>query len=232
VIGVAACCGTIACAEPTTPVLQPTLDDALFHVQLADPLSAVGATELGLPIVIPQIRRIPDCAFDASAERFDCPSRTAGGVTVDRFYVLTDDAGRAQREWSDRVVAVRLVTDISGVDGTTPIRSHDEATLTGLRSPQQLLGGVATMSWTRDGDTRTVTRMTDLVILSRAMMPGIFPSGSITLEATSVGVRSMVALSYDGTSIVAMLSTAGGGRAGLVCSYDLLKPEQPKRCEG
>ena len=231
-IVIAAACGMpIACSEPTAPLLRPTLDDALFHVQLADPLSAVAAGELALPVVVPQIRRVGACAFSAERARFECATRVIGDLSVDRYYVLLDPAGEAQPEWNDRVSAVRLVTDVRSTDGSSDVVAHDEATLDRLRSGQQSLTGRTTMTWTRAGESQTATRATDLVILSRVIMPGIFPTGSITFRVSGVTNEAVVALTLDGTSIVSMLSSATGDAASIVCTYDLLRPDQPRRCE-
>jgi hypothetical protein len=226
---VAVCGATTACADSTAPVVQPTLDDALFHVQLADPLSAIAAAELGLPIVVPQIRRVGDCAFSPERERFECPSRVAGDLIIERSYALMDAAGVPLPAWSDRVAAIRLVTDVR--DETSRVTSHDEATLDRLQSAQQVLTGRTSMSWTSDGESRSATRTTDLVILSRMVMPGIFPTGSIGLRTSGVTSGATVALTLDGTSVVSMLASGIGGGASLSCTYDLLKPEQPKRCD-
>jgi len=231
-IVIAAACGMpIACSEPTAPLLQPTLDDALFHVQLADPLSAVAAGELGLPIVVPQIRRVGACALSAERARFECATRVIGDLSVDRYYVLLDPMGEAQPEWNERVSAVRLVTDVRSTDGSGDVVSHDEATLDRLRSGQQLLTGRTTMTWTRAGESQTATRATDLVILSRVIMPGIFPSGSINFRASGDANTATVALTLDGSSMVSMLASGVGGGANLVCTYDLLRPDQPRRCD-
>ena len=226
---VSACGVATACADATAPVVQPTLDDALFHVQLADPLSAIAAAELGLPLVAPQIRRVGDCAFSRERERFECPSRVAGDLIVDRSYALMDAAGVPLPAWSDRVAALRLVTDVR--DETNGVIAHDEATLDRLQSPQQVLTGRTSMSWMSGGESRSATRTTELVILSRMVMPGIFPTGSIGFRVSGVTSGATIALTLDGTSVVSMLSSGMGGGASLSCTYDLLKPEQPKRCD-
>jgi hypothetical protein len=224
-----------ACGEPTAPVVQATLDDALFHAQLADPLSAVGAAELGSPFVLRQIRRGPDCPFVAATGRFECATATSGTLAFDRSYELLDAAGGRRSEWSAEVVAIRLTNDVTGTttiaDGPVQLTRHDVATLDRLQSGQQRLTGITTTAWTEGSATRTITRETDLVILSRVVMPGIFPTGSIRLTATSAGVadEGLVALSFDGTSIVSILSSFRG-EASLRCTYDLLKPDQPMSC--
>lgn len=199
-----------ACGEPTAPVVQPTLDDAIFHAQLADPLSAPGAGGLGFPVVRTSIRR--------------------DDATLTRTYELLDAAGLRQNVWNDRVETIRLVSTYA--DDSTSWR--DEATLTGLRSGQQRLTGTATASWTRGSQRWTGSRTTDLIILSRVVMPGIFPTGSVSLRAERAdpgGSRGRsIALSYDGTSTVSMLSSFDGA-ASLSCTFDLLSPDPTRGCQ-
>ena len=195
-----------ACGEPTAPVVQPTLDDALFHAQLADPLSAVAATELGFPVVRFEIRR--------------------NDATLTRTHELLDDAGVVHPAWNERVTGIRVVSTYS--DDSTSWR--DESTLTGLRSGQQRLTGTATGSWTRGTERWTGRRTTDLIILSRVVMPGIFPTGTVSLRAERGGSRARgAALSYDGTSTVSMLSIVDG-EASLSCTFDLLSPDASRSC--
>jgi hypothetical protein len=202
-----------ACGEPTAPVVQATLDDAIFHAQLADPLSAPGAAALGFPVVRTAIRR--------------------DDATLTRTYELLDEAGVRQNGWNDRVATIRIV--ITYVDDSTSWR--DEATLTGLQSGQQRLTGTATASWTRGSEQWTGRRTTDLIILSRVVMPGIFPTGSVSLRAELAGAAGgggsrsrSIALSYDGTSTVSMLSSFDGA-ASLSCTFDLLSPDATRGCQ-
>lgn len=221
------------CTSATVPQYPP-LDDAIAHVQLADPLASVAIAALGVPLAFEKLRGSERCPFDAGSRRFECAPRNAGPLTYVRSYQLLSETGVPLAEWGESVASIRLVTDVSGVLSTTngpvELNRRDDATLADLRELRQTLRGTATMTWSDGRATWSSRRTAELQLMSRSRMPGTFPTGSIELRVgTGPAQGRSASLTFDGSAIVSMLLSFDG-KASLVCRFDLQSPESPTNC--
>ena len=226
----------LAGCTPATVPQRPPLDDAIAHVQLADPLAAVGEATLGIPLSPAKLHGSARCPFDARAGRFECAAFTAGTLTYTRSYQLLGETGHPLSDWDESVASIRLITDVAGsvstARGTFEVRGRDDATLGDLRALRQTLRGVGTLTWS-DGQSAWSSRRTaELLVLSRSRMPGTFPAGSIELRvAQSAPAQERSAnLTFDGSPIVSMLLSFDG-KANVVCKFDLQSPDAPTDCD-
>ena len=74
-----------ACSAATVP-LDPPLDDAIAHVQIADPLSSLARAQMGVPVAPLKLPGRTRCPFVASTARFHsstiAASRPRNGTTT------------------------------------------------------------------------------------------------------------------------------------------------------
>lgn len=223
------------CAAPTVPQYPP-LDDAIAHVQLADPLAAVGEAALGIPLSPPKLHGSARCPFDPRTGRFECAAFAAGTLTYSRSYQLLGETGQSLSEWGEAVASIRLITDVAGsvstARGIFGVQGRDDAMLSDLRALRQTLRGAATLTWSDAQSTWSSNRISELLVLSRSRMPGTFPTGSIELRVaqTASAQGRSASLTFDGTSIVAMLLSFDG-KASVVCKFDLQSPDAPTDCD-
>ena len=224
-----------ACTSGTVPQYPP-LDDAIAHVQVADPLASVAIAALGVPVVFEKLRGSERCPFDARARRFECAPRSSGALTYARSYQLLSESGAPLAEWGEAVASIRLVTRVSGVvstaSGSFELDGHDDATLGDLRELRQALRATATMTWNDGRATWSSRRTSELQLMSRSRMPGTFPTGSIELRVapTSPAQGRSANLTFDGSAIVSMLLSFDG-KASVVCRFDLQSPDAPTSCD-
>ena len=223
------------CTSATVPQYPP-LDDAIAHVQLADPLAAVGEATLGIPLSPAKLHGSARCPFDAPTGRFECAAFTAGTLTYSRSYQLLGETGQPLPDWGEAVASIRLITNVTGsvstARGTFDVQGRDDAILGDLRALRQTLRGTATLSWSDGRSTWSSDRSSELLVLSRSRMPGTFPTGSIELRvAPGASAQGRSAnLTFDGSPIVSMLLSFDG-KASVVCKFDLQSPDAPTACD-
>lgn len=219
------------CAPATVPSYPP-LDDAIAHVQLADPLAELAQLHLGVPLTAEKLRGSTRCPFNGQTRRFDCPAHVSGTLTYARSYQLLDASNAPVEEWGEKVASIRLITAISGRVGTFDVTWSDDATLGDLRELRQTLRGSATLEWSDGTSSWAGRRTTELQVLSRARMPGKFPSGSIQLSVSvaSATQRRSGSLTFDGSPIASLLLSFDG-RATVRCRIDLGAPVSAAACE-
>ena len=221
----------LGCAPATVPQ-SPPLDDAIAHVQLADPLALLAETHLGVPLTPEKLRGSTRCAFSGESRRFDCPLHVSGTLTYARSFQLLDGDGTPVAEWNEHVAAIRLVTSISGTVGAFDVFWRDDATLGDLRELRQTLRGTATLDWSDGVSSWSGQRATELEVLSRARMPGRFPSGSIQVGVAlrAPAERRSASVTFDGSSIASMLLSFDG-RASVRCRIDLQSSASAADCQ-
>ena len=226
----------LAGCTPATVPGYPKLDDAIAHVQLADPLASVAIATLGVPLAFEKLRGSARCPFEARTQRFECAPHGSGALTYTRSYQLLSESGVPLSGWDESVASIRLVTDVSGVvstaSGPLELNRRDDATLGDLRQLRQTLRGTASMTWNDGRSTWSSRRTSELQLMSRSRMPGTFPTGSIELRvapAADAQGRS-ASLTFDGSSIVSMLLSFDG-KASLVCRFDLQSPGASTDCD-
>lgn len=222
------------CATPTAP-LQAPLDDAIAYVQLADPLSDVARSKLGIPLTPERLRGRERCPYNGAARRFECADHISGALTYRRSYQLLLENGAATDEWGEHVVAIRFVSDAEGTvttaRGTFTVSRHDEATLGDLRELRQTLSGMATLAWSDGSESWSSRRAAQLQVMSRARTSGAFPVGSIDISADrgSPTARRTASIAFDGSSVATMLVSADGS-ASVSCRIDLSEPDPAIGC--
>lgn len=221
----------IGCAPATMPSYPP-LDDAIAHVQLADPLAEIAELHLGIPLTAEKLRGSTRCPFSRQARRFDCPAHVSGTLTYERSYQLLDAGNAPVEEWGEQVASIRLLTTITGRVGAFDVSWRDDATLGDLRDLRQTLRGTAMLEWSDGVSAWSGRRATELQVFSRARMPGQFPSGSIQLGVAlaSPNQSRSASLTFDGSPIASMLLSFDG-RASVRCLIDLGASGSAADCE-
>lgn len=223
------------CAAPTVPQDAP-LDDAIAYVQLADPLSSYARAQVGVPVSPLKLPGRSRCPFAAATARFECNPETIGALTYRRAYQLLGEHGVPIPAWGSSVVSIRFTSDISGrvgtPDGVVDVHRHDDSLLGDLRELRQTLTGSATVTWSDGESTWSAHRRTELLVMSRALMPGTFPIGTIELSADRTGpsLKRSASMTFDGSPIVQML-VSFDGQASINCRIDLQSPDDPSDCE-
>ena len=220
---------TGACSEPTGPSdVQPAdLSEVLAELQPSSLAPAVGAI---LPIPVPSLSAVvpSSCSYDAASQSFMCPNVTVSGVTASRSFTLLDASGTPQTAF-DRTstAAVRMKSTFAGTitSGATSmvVDQRQDLTLSGLltgvhtlngTSLLHLTGSFATGGTSSPTDMTMSTTITDLV-LPRSSTGSQWPqSGTIagTVTDTELGTSftTTIAMTFNGTSVVTVTTTAGG----------------------
>ena len=219
------------CTPATVPQLPP-LDDAIAHVQLADPLASLAEKHLGVPLTPEKLRGSTRCPFNGQARRFDCPASVSGTLTYHRSYQLLGADAWPVADWDEKVASIRLITTVTGRVGSFDVTWRDDATLGDLRELRQTLRGTSTLDWSDGASAWSSQRTTELQVLSRARMPGKFPSGTIQLGVAlaAPAERRSASMTFDGSPIASMLLSFDG-RASVRCRIDLQSPESAADCE-
>ena len=230
----------VSCNETTAPLPEPDLDDALEELAAAEGVNATGTAMMG-GISAPPAGAPAPCVYNSGNQRFECPAITMEGLTMTRYYQLLDASGAAQSAWGTNVVAVKHVMDASGTRTislnqqqlTTTMTSHDESTISGLRSETRTLTGSGTSTFTttsaQGSNTSNMTRTTNLTLPRPA--PDAYPTGTSTMTMTVPGSSAPVmtmTMTYDGTSVVKMTSTFGTTTR--TCTMDLKSPQTQPVC--
>ena len=239
---IAACATALiaSCNESTAPVIDPELDTALDELAAAEALAGPGLAMAGA-MPTPASSGPVVCPYNSGNKRFECPSITIEGMTMTRYYQLLDAGGAAQPSFNANVVAIRNVMDVTGtrtLTGTTPatmqMTSHEESTLSGLKSETKTLTGngtsTSTVTFAQGSTSSTMTRTTNLSLPKPG--PDAYPTGTTVMNMTVVGSPSpalTITMTFDGTSKVKMTSTAGGNPL-QTCIFDLKTPQTQPVC--
>lgn len=229
-----------SCGESTAPpALDPELDEALEQMTDAEALAAPGIAMMGgTAPPVPGDHGL--CPYNSGNQRFVCPAFTASGVTINRYYQLLDASGGPQSAWGTNVVGIRNVVDMSGTlsgAGTPPnsmqITSHDESTLSGIRSATRTLTGTGTSTFTvtLTGGSPSVismTRTTNLTLPEPG--PASYPTGTISMTSSLQGssVTNTMTITYNGTSTATLTRNFGGITQ--TCTLNLATPQTPPLC--
>lgn len=226
---------TLACAAPTAPELPP-LDDAIAYVQLADALSSFALAQIGMPISPLKLPGRTRCPFVTATARFECAHESVGTLTYRRSYQLLDGNGAPVDSWGSAVATIRFTSDITGriqtAQGMLDVKRRDDSSLGDLRGLRQTLTGSATLTWSDGESTWSGHRRTELLVMSRSRMPGVFPVGTIELNADRVApsLKRSANITFDGSPIARML-VSFDGQASVRCRIDLQSPDDPSDCD-
>ena len=236
----------VACSDGTSPEPDDdaTLEEALSELSTVGTYAGAGTAPAGVGMVGVSAPPPEVCPFDATTEFFICPERTHEGVTMNRRYQLLDAGGAPLSSFDPATVSgIRNIADLNGtmqhqgLDGspvTFTIDSHDEQTLTGLRTATRTVNGTGTseITTTHNGQTRTTTstRTTENLVLPSTPGPGVYPaSGTISSTGTSEGMTFSSTMTFNGTSIVTIVFSFNG--ATQTCTYDLATRMSPPVCQ-
>ncbi len=233
----AACLLAVSCSESTAPTLEADVEEALEQLASIDELTG-GATTLLGGVTLPRHAAPGVCPFNPGTQRFVCPSATAQGITMSRYYQLLDATGAPQPGFNANVTAIHSVHErdgtITGNAGglafTIVIDDEDDLTLSGLQSTTRTLTGTSTTLWTQTTPHETVTytgtRATELIFPAS----GGYPTGTITTQVTSSTSSglSTATITYNGTSVVTL--TAALGAQTVNCTMNLATPSAPANC--
>lgn len=232
-------CGPEGAVAPETapPVVAPTVTlqqvlDGLVVANLADVLTP-------MPVGLSEIAYGPgNCAYNATARRFNCDVTRFGSLTLTPSFTLLDASGTSMPAFDPaRIVSVRASLLVAGAHrfegDDLVIQGSRELTLSGLVSGPRTLNGTSRVHFagTRDGspfDLTVTTTFADIVLTSATGVAGWPVSGSITVEstyATGAGSAPVVyrsTMSFNGSSTVALATLTDG--AARNCSVDLSRP--------
>lgn len=228
-----------ACGDATGPSSTESVSSLMSAVESAHTMGASGSA-FGGGFVPNVSHRADGCAFNATTQRFDCPTTTTNTATIERWFQLLDASGNPQSAY-DRATtaALRNVVDIEGSNtisrgdhsGTISFSHEGDHTLSGLLDGVHTLNGsssttgtvtTATGSWTMTTN-QTITGL----VLPRAGDNRYPKAGTIVTEVIAPGFLGVgtyttrVTMTFDGTS-VAKLNIVSGG-ASRDCTVDLSK---------
>jgi hypothetical protein len=215
--------------DALTPKVPSTLDAALAEV--AHPaLDYASGWFSGAGVVTPAI--VPTrCPFESASQTFVCSPLTAGGLTLTQRFTLLDATGGKQTAFdATATTGLHLENAVAGTwapDGdTTRVDGQQALDLTGLGSSRHTLNGASlTLTTLVDPgspaspiETERKTTITDLVLPVRpADAPIGWPlSGTVDVRSRSVDANgnvavTIIAMRFDGSSIVTLTHTVPGG---------------------
>lgn len=223
----------LACSDTTAPENDPSLDAALAELARLSGFATVGAPSTG-GVVVPA--SASGCTFRASTQRFVCAPDTRDGIRYERYFVLLDAAGDVLAQFGPEVSAIRSVVDYSGTSVLLrmTVSSHQESTLSGLRTNMQRLIATGTTMISRETggsrpDRSTHTQSTDLTLPDRDS-GRLYPIGTVATHTVVEGLPggSTTTTTFDGTSIVTWVLSSGTST--LACTVDLAAPEPRSVC--
>ena len=241
---VSACLIAAACGDSTAPTPSAlTVDTLLAEVNGASALGGPAASMSGMTSVAVPPPSGP-CPYNSSNQRFVCPVVSANGYTFNRYYQLLDAAGTPLSSFDAlRVVAIRTVTDVTGTtttpNGSISTTSHDDATLSGLRTETHTLNssGTSTTTFT-DSDHTLILNMTqtttNLVMPNRGSANQYPKAGTIAMTITSgppgsSSLISTITMTFNGTSVVTWTVAHSGTRQ--TCTLDMAQTNAMPSCQ-
>ncbi|HEU4722183.1 MAG TPA: hypothetical protein VFS59_12530 [Gemmatimonadaceae bacterium] len=222
-----------AVAPETTPaVVAPavTLQQVLDGLVVANLAEAL----MPMPVGLSEIAYGPgNCAYNATARRFNCDVTKFGSLTLTPSFTLLDASGASTPTFDPaRTVSVRASLLVAGAyrfeGDDLVIEGSRELTLS-VSVPRTLNGTSRVhLGGTRDGspfDLTVTTTFADIVVTSATGLAGWPVSGSITVESTyapgagSAPVVYRSRMSFSGSSTVALAMFTDGTTRN--CSVDL-----------
>lgn len=249
VLTTAACASDRATAPAATPFDVAQVAGGIGAVGAATSAALGGRGGLALPsaelggLAGPGAAAFGACTWDASAQAFGCAPYRADGLTVTVAYAPLDARGAVQRV-PDRATtaALRTVTTTVGTftipatggtaGGSYTVDARQEATVRGLLVGPRVVDGVVTMA-TRAALGATTVRMQLRQTIAGVVLPegsARWPSaGVVTTDLLDPDGGALVArqvLTFDGTSTVALVTTAAGTTQR--CALDLAAATAPR----
>jgi hypothetical protein len=233
VLAAANACGSDASLAPGSRADLSQVINELEITQSRFALSWSRPVNPTVPTFIPA-----NCAFAASAQRFDCPTQTIGGVTVSQSYTLLGSSGAPQSAFdAARTAAVRIDVTLAGrftdFGRDLAVDEQRSLTLSGLLTGQHTVDGESTARFSGtigpidlplNDPGRTSINTVITTTISRLVLPPnvtamgapvVFRSGTITINnSTSVlGLPPMVSSAvfpFDGSNVVLVVITVNG----------------------
>lgn len=210
----------------TSPTPPPTLAQVLQEASL----SAVPGSAAAIGIARDAVPASPVCSYDSGTQWFVCAPVALSVGTYTRSYMLLDASGTPQSHFGSAVAAVRSRSTMHGSSGTSgSIDMSDDMTLSGLLTGVHVLDGISTSDLTGPSLVTPSTNVTSHLVahvnhLVLPSAPGGYPTGVITLDATSTTAGTVmpsvhVVIEYDGTSKMKMTTSAGSFSS--TCVLDL-----------
>ncbi|HEV7993850.1 MAG TPA: hypothetical protein VGP25_18630 [Gemmatimonadaceae bacterium] len=231
-VALSALAASAACSGSDIPAAPPQsrADLNLAFVELgSSAIPAATTTIAGVPAVAPSIGDRSACVYTASSQRFICPTRNAGGLTIDGSYALLTAAGSPQSAFDPASTSavrtdVTVVGTVSDPATRVTIDAKQTLTLSGLLTGIHVLDGTATSKVTGtvvEGSTSVPITSSTTTTISKLVMPhssspGRWPvSGTITSEnSTSLSglppVQTRIEITFDGTGRGGMIITVAG----------------------
>lgn len=226
--------------DPVTP--QVDVDAALSD--LAKGAAAYGDFGMGASLPSPATHA-SDCAFDAPSGFFKCAPVNANGIAFSRQFQLLDASGASLSSVNPLLVAsIRSVTDVNGTIAPAgaeqvaiEIRRHDDATLSGVQSPNRVLNGTATQQLVASAEGTSLT-LNDTTVTTQLQLPStpqqkyplggkVVSSGAIHTPGTATE-KYRIELSFDGTSIVTIKYAIG--TEAFTCKVNMASPNSEPVC--
>lgn len=233
----------LACSDddPLTAPGDITLEEALDELNTVGIYAGAGLETVGMAAPVASFPAGENCALDAATMFFVCPERTVNGLAANRRYQLLDASGTPLGAFDPATVSgIRSISDVSGAitttgpsPGTITIDSHDEQTLTGLRTATRVVNssGTSDFSLEANGQTSTYTtsRTVTNLVLPSVPGPDRYPtSGTVTTTGTSAFGTFTSTMTFNGTSTVTIVTVIGGQSQ--TCTLNLQTPGTPPVC--
>lgn len=246
------CCAMLAACDDSAAPRGPdlTLDMLLANFSDAGALANRLITG-GMPLWVKATDSVPAadaCPYEASTQRFACPSTASNGLTTTTYFQLFDASGVPQSAFSPTMTAaIRSVAELNGKvefptgmpPSTMSVTSHREHTLSGLLSGTHKLNGnrSTTVDFSLNYSTGPVTSLytmvettTDLAMPKRGTGNPYPGSGTImaNMEGSEAGLDMSVTLTFNGTSIATRTVRMNGETQ--TCTLDLSNPDAVPVC--
>ena len=246
IVGV--CVVLAACGGDSTAPKAPaiTLDTLLNEVGSAATYGAAGLSLGGGVASTAMLPKAGSCPYNSSNKRFECPPRTASGVTVTMYYQLLDGSNNAVSSFDAKTVAaIHTVSDVSGTvappagspTSAITLTGHDDATISGLLTATHTLSstGTSAESFTLGGQAFSVaTSQATNLQFPKTGLKDQYPKGTMAMDITASGAgmpagTSHVTMTFNGTSTVTMSFTGGGITE--TCTLDLANASAVPSCK-
>jgi hypothetical protein len=216
-----------------------TLDGALAQFSMPSLFSAAASLSgISAPAALDIVPS--GCTYAAASQNFVCVTVNVGGMAVSTTVTLYDASGAPQSAYNAATTAAMHVTTsatgtlpATSVTGPLALNEHQDLTLSGLLTPTHVMNGTTAVqlsgSMVMAGASTSVSENSTITMTNLALpaTAGGFPSsGSMTVdELSAIGgtsVHTNIALTFNGTSKVGMVTTVSGHVQN--CVIDLTSP--------
>jgi hypothetical protein len=241
IVTLGALLGACSSDSPTAPSNHPPTDLATVLREMTLPsISGVSGAVIGVAIPPTSAVAPSNCPYSTSAQSFQCPTITTGGLTITQSYTLLDAAGRSQASFDPATTAaVRMKTSMKGTmtaDGSNlTVDQTQDMTLSGLLTSTHVLNGTSVMkmngtvsaSGTTTPITTTMTMTMSNLVMPTVTSSSLYPlSGTITSDMViadaGISLSARTEMTFNGTSKVSVVTTIGGLTQR--CTVDLSNP--------